>query len=522
MAMRWIVPGEFMLGSPANEASRGTDEGPQTRVTLTRGYWIGQTEVTQAQWRAVMGTDPSRFRGEALPVEQVSWFDAMAFGRRLTEVERAAGRLPAGHVYTLPTEAQWEFAAKAGLSGAFSRPVDDFAWHDQNTQQTQAVGTKWPNAWGFFDTLGNVWEWCYDWYAAYPGGAVQDPVGPPSGSAKASRGGSWWAGPRGARPANRYRDMPHNGNDDLGFRVALVAELPGAAMVALAGTDSMGPMVQRWIAAFRLRHPEISLRFETGAPPTAAAGLAAGTATIAYTGRSLWASELASIAKTQGAAPRSIRIGAGAYNDVGKTHTMAVFVHARNPLRELSLDQLRQVFAVAAPGLTWRQLGLGGEWASRPVHSMAAKLGTGATNSVREAALQGLPWSGAVKAFPSDEAVVAAVAQDHLAMGIAGLPYTQAWPGGGEPVRVLALAATNGASAFEPTRDNVAMRRYPLARLLYFHVFDSREQPLPGPARRFIEFVLSDVGQTIVGEAGYLPLTDDILQEELAKLAVQN
>lgn len=222
LKMTWIEPGEFMLGSPDDESSRGTDEGPQTRVTLTRGYWLGKSEVTQAQWRAVMGTSPSRFKAPVFPVEQVSWTEAAEFSRRVTERERAAGRLPAGYVYTLPTEAQWEYAAKAGATGAFSAHVDDLAWHDQNSGPgTHPVGTKKPNGWGLHDTLGNVWEWCADWYGPYPGGTVQDYSGPATGSSKASRGGSWWAGPRGARPANRYRDMPQNGNDDVGFRLAL-------------------------------------------------------------------------------------------------------------------------------------------------------------------------------------------------------------------------------------------------------------------------------------------------------------
>lgn len=219
----WITPGEFLLGSPDNENSRGLDEGPQTHVTVTRGFWLGRTEVTQAQWRSVMGTNPSRFHGDTLPVEQASWNEAAEFCRRITERERAGGRLPAGYVYALPTEAQWEYAAKAGAGGAFTGKVDGLAWHDQNSgPTTHPVATKEPNALGLHDMLGNVWEWCADWYAPYPGGAATDYAGPPHGTAKASRGGSWWAGPRGARPANRYRDMPQNGNDDLGFRLALV------------------------------------------------------------------------------------------------------------------------------------------------------------------------------------------------------------------------------------------------------------------------------------------------------------
>jgi formylglycine-generating enzyme required for sulfatase activity len=153
----------------------------------------------------------------------VSWREAAEFCARVTRAEQAAGRLPAGYIYSLPTEAQWEYAAKAGLEGAFAAKVDDLAWHDQNSgPTTHPVGIKKPNAWGLYDMLGNVWEWCSDWYGPYPGGTVTDYAGPPAGTAKASRGGSWWAGPRGARPANRYRDMPQNGNDDLGFRLALV------------------------------------------------------------------------------------------------------------------------------------------------------------------------------------------------------------------------------------------------------------------------------------------------------------
>ncbi len=222
LEMVWIAPGVFLLGSPDDESNRGTDEGPQTRVTITRGYWIAKTEVTQAQWRAVMNTQPSRFKGANLPVEQVSWNEVMEFGRRVTERERIAGRLPLGYAYTLPTEAEWEYAAKGGMPGAFNLDVNELAWHDQNSGgSTHQVGMKTPNARGLHDMLGNVWEWCADWYAPYPGGSVIDYAGPQNGQAKVSRGGSWWAGPRGARPANRYRDMPQNGNDDLGFRLAL-------------------------------------------------------------------------------------------------------------------------------------------------------------------------------------------------------------------------------------------------------------------------------------------------------------
>jgi formylglycine-generating enzyme required for sulfatase activity/ABC-type phosphate transport system substrate-binding protein len=225
LELKWIPPGEFDLGSPDNEGSRGVDEGPLTRVKLTRGYWLGQTEVTQAQWQAIMGTPRGRFRGPGLPVEQVSWHEAVEFCRRLDSTECAAGRVPAGYAYALPTESQWEFAAEAGKPEGVPADVDDQAWHDLNSGgTTHPVAQKRPNRWGLYDMLGNVWEWCADWYAPYPGGNAVDYAGPAEGEsgARANRGASWWAGPRGQRSANRYRDMPQNGNDDLGFRLALV------------------------------------------------------------------------------------------------------------------------------------------------------------------------------------------------------------------------------------------------------------------------------------------------------------
>lgn len=231
VAMRWIPPAVAQLGSPGVEPSRGADEGPVTMVVLSRGYWMGKTEVTQRQWHAIMGTWPSRFQGDNLPVEQVSWDEAMEFARRITSRERAAGRLPTGYVYSLPGEAQWEHAARGGATGVFDSNVDDVAWHDQNSAHTQPVATKGANSYGLHDMLGNVWEWCRDWYGPYPGGSSVDYTGPENGFAKTSRGGSWWAGPRGARPSNRYRDAPSNRNDDLGFRLALVPTEGGTQKV---------------------------------------------------------------------------------------------------------------------------------------------------------------------------------------------------------------------------------------------------------------------------------------------------
>jgi formylglycine-generating enzyme required for sulfatase activity len=216
-----ISPGTFQMGSASGGDS---DERPVTRVTISRPFWLGATEVTQRQWQAVMGNNPSNFKGENLPVEQVSWNEAMEFCRKLTERERAAGRLPEGYVYTLPTEAQWEYAARAGTTGDYGGTgrLDDMGWYTSNSGgSTKPVGTKQANAWGLYDMHGNVWEWCLDWYGTYPGGSVTDTTGPASGSPRVRRGGSWWGTADNCRSAVRFGHTPGNRFANLGFRPAL-------------------------------------------------------------------------------------------------------------------------------------------------------------------------------------------------------------------------------------------------------------------------------------------------------------
>jgi formylglycine-generating enzyme required for sulfatase activity len=222
LEMIWIAPGKFTMGSPPEETGRNKAEGPQMRVTLTHGFWLGKTHVTQAQYEAVTGSNPSHFTavGKDAPVERVSWLDAMEYCRKLTERERAAGRLPEGYVYTLPTEAQWEYACRAGTKGAHSGNPELMAWYEGNSGgSTHPVAQKQPNPWGLYDMYGNVLQWCRDWYGDYPGGEVTDPTGPSHGYFRMARGGSWRV--KLFRSASRGGGSPGRLDYTLGFRLAL-------------------------------------------------------------------------------------------------------------------------------------------------------------------------------------------------------------------------------------------------------------------------------------------------------------
>lgn len=217
LAMASLPAGTFTLGSAGGAA----DEQPTTQVTLAR-FWLGQTEVTQAQYQLLMGQNPSRFRQPTRPVENVSWADALTFCQRLTERERQAGRLPAGYAYTLPTEAQWEYACRAGTTTDYLGDLGAVAWYETNSgNQTHPVGQKRANAWNLYDLQGNVWEWCLDWYGPYVGGALRDPTGAPSGTLRVIRGGGWFHAASYCRASARRGNAPDAQSFNLGFRLAL-------------------------------------------------------------------------------------------------------------------------------------------------------------------------------------------------------------------------------------------------------------------------------------------------------------
>jgi len=218
----WIPPGTFVMGSPSSEEGRDADEVQHT-VTLTQGFWMSDHEVTQSECQAVMGNNPSYFKGDLnRPVEQVRWDEAVLYCQKLTERERAGGRITAQQAYRLPTEAEWEYAARAGTTGARYGELDTIAWWSGNAgNQTRPVKQKAPNAWGLRDMLGNVWEWCSDWHGNYPPGSVTDPTGPGSGSYRVDRGGGWNNDARRARSALRSGFAPGFRFYNLGFRPAL-------------------------------------------------------------------------------------------------------------------------------------------------------------------------------------------------------------------------------------------------------------------------------------------------------------
>ena len=224
-----IPAGTFAMGSPSDEPGRSSNEGPQHQVTLTQPFYMMTTEVTQAQWETVMGSNPSGFSGcSTCPVEQVSWDDVQSY---ITEMnKRGEG------TYSLPTEAQWEYAARAGSTTAFYNGgitetgydydpnLDAIGWYYYNSgSETHPVAGKAPNAWGLYDMSGNVWEWCQDWYAYdyYCNSPTDNPTGPSTGSYRVIRGGSWCNRAQFCRAANRRNGSPAFWSILIGFRFVL-------------------------------------------------------------------------------------------------------------------------------------------------------------------------------------------------------------------------------------------------------------------------------------------------------------
>jgi len=246
MKLVLIAKGTFMMGSPIEEEGASNDfmtgwpikeevasnDEEQHQVTISKDYYLGVTEVTQGQYEKVMGTNPSHFEKRVIrksdssmyPVEQVSWEDAVEFCKKLSDLSEEK---KVGLVYRLPTEAEWEYACRAGSKSVYSfgessKTLRDYAWFNRNSNsQTHPVGEKKANAWGLYDMHGNLGELCSDWYGRYPKGAVSDPVGPREGLGRVFRGGSWIFDAANCRTAVRGRGTPGARVINIGFRVAL-------------------------------------------------------------------------------------------------------------------------------------------------------------------------------------------------------------------------------------------------------------------------------------------------------------
>ena len=232
LKLLWIPPGNFIMGSPPNELGRSENES-QVPIKITKGFYLAETEVTQAQWKIVIPENPSAFRGDHLPVENITWADAKKFCETLNALQLKTGQLPQGYHWDLPTEAQWEYACRAGTSAALHHGIEltsadqkcphlnQVAWYQENARgNTQPVGGKKANRWGLKDMHGNVWEWCRDNYTeTNPGGC--DPWFTQS-STYVRRGGSAGYQARTCRAASRDGLGATAKGNGLGLRLALV------------------------------------------------------------------------------------------------------------------------------------------------------------------------------------------------------------------------------------------------------------------------------------------------------------
>ncbi|MDO4550424.1 MAG: formylglycine-generating enzyme family protein [Planctomycetia bacterium] len=224
-SFRWCPAGSFLMGAPEGEIGRDPWD-IQHKVTLTRGYWMLETEVTQQMWENVMAENPSQFKGADRPVENVNWKDCQNFCQKLRDK---------GLNVFLPTEAQWEYAARAGTVTSLCSgknittetgtcpALHEVCWYNKNSDfQTHTVAQKQPNIWGIYDMHGNVYEWCHDWKRRYTGAEVTDPLGSPSGTYRIGRGGSWCDSAKDCGSAKRFANPPAFHSFNLGLRVILV------------------------------------------------------------------------------------------------------------------------------------------------------------------------------------------------------------------------------------------------------------------------------------------------------------
>jgi len=265
MKLKLIPAGEFQMGSPDSGSDARDREKPQHLVQITKPFYLGVYEITQQQYEKVMGKNPTRFKGAKNPVDSMTWTEAVEFCRRLSELpeEKAAG-----HVYRLPTEAEWEYSCRAGTTTKYSlgdsdSQLGEYAWFEKNSgDTTHPVGQKKVNSWGLCDMHGNVWEWCQDWYGSYPSGSVTDPQGPKSGSRRSLRGGAFNYQPSHVRSAVRDYALPGGRATVFGFRVARTYNLSPAPVAK----QKARPPAKKTVASKLPKKKELVLGFALSLP----------------------------------------------------------------------------------------------------------------------------------------------------------------------------------------------------------------------------------------------------------------
>jgi phosphate transport system substrate-binding protein len=568
MRLSYLPPGRFTMGSPPTEPGRNNDE-RRVDVKLSRGVYMGATEVTQEQWAAVMGADyvppeglhPSetggrRFIGDTLPA-YVSWFEAAEFCRRLSEQDRK--------YYRLPTEAEWEYACRAGTTTAFNTGdelplskanIDAEAAPDGTApvRHPMPVASFSPNAWGLYDMHGNVMEWCLDWKAEYRLGPLTDPIGPTTGTARVLRGGSWDHPARVARCANRWSNPPQVRTDYIGFRVVLepharppenqqpyldprtdggsaaridlddfVPQIvvsvdpalpPYTPQVVLdqrlrsVGSDTMDRLMRMWEQAFQEYHPDVVIRHEGRGSGTATPALVEGLSHIGPMSRALKPAEQREFQSEYGYGLTQLRVAIDA---------LAVYVHPNNPIarRGLSLDELDAIYSsdrvrgYPEDIARWGAVGLSGMWMPAPIHVYGRNSSSGTYGVFQEIVLRGGAYKSTNHELVGSMEIIDAVASDPLGVGYGGIGYNV------PDVRAIPIVTQPDAAPVTPTPTTAYDGSYPLARPLYLTV-DAPPSRAPLPLQQeFLRFVYSRAGQTLVAEAGFYPVTAEIAAREL-------
>jgi phosphate transport system substrate-binding protein len=579
MQLAMLPTGGFQMGSPPSEPDRNGDE-RQHEVVLTRPLAMGVTEVTQEQWSKVMGTgylppegvhpneeSGRRYLGPSLPA-YVSWDEAAEFCRRLGVAE--------GRCYRLPTEAEWEHACRAGTRSAFGSgdvltsslanvdiPAQDASAASNGPEAADSSAAKPkaaqpegrpmpvasfpPNAWGLHDMHGNVMEWCADWAGEYPLESATDPEGPPTGSKRILRGGSWDAYARVARSANRLSQFPVIRTDTIGFRVVLdpggvvpqasdltaptarqdpapkatepMEAAPPPARVEIdpglpdykpravvstrlrsVGSDTMDRLMQLWEKAFKTWHPKMRVRHEGRGSGTAIPALNESLSHFGPMSRDLKRQEILDFQAEHGYEPTQVPVAIDA---------LAVYVHPSNPVAKRGIDlvQLDAIYSAArkrgaqAAISTWGQLGLEGDWQDKPIHAYGRNPASGTYGVFKELVLENADYGPTIRELVGSAEVITSVANDPLGIGYSGIGYRT------EAVVPLPLALEKGGEPRYPRPEDAYAGSYPLARQLYLTIDAPPDQPLPVLTREFLRFVLGRQGQKLVAEAGFFPLT---------------